>query len=82
MPDEEVTAVAKAEAERLGVEQRPDISDEEIIAPDAGELEKKVAEFRAASQDDDRELLLQAFSAQAAIDWPALDALLEVPAPR
>ena len=31
VPDEEVTAVAKAEAERLGVEQRPDISDEEII---------------------------------------------------
>ena len=31
VPDEEVTAVAKAEAERLGVEQRPDVTDEEII---------------------------------------------------
>ncbi len=31
VPDPEVTAMAKAEAERLGVEQRSDVSDEEII---------------------------------------------------
>ena len=52
------------------------LRDAEIQAPADEELAKQVASFRAASQDDDRELLLQAFSAQAAIDWPALDALL------
>lgn len=31
VPDEEVTAMAKAEAERLGIAQRDDVSDEEII---------------------------------------------------
>ena len=53
------------------------LTDDEIVSPEASELTKKVVEFRAASDDDDRELLLQTFSAQAAIDWPALDALLE-----
>lgn len=53
------------------------LTDDEIVAPEASELEKKVAEFRDASDDEDRELLLRTFSAQAAIDWPVLDALVE-----
>lgn len=53
------------------------LTDDEIVCPDPDELEKKVTEFRAASDDDDRELLLQTFSAQAAIDWPVLDSLVE-----
>jgi hypothetical protein len=58
------------------------LSDEEIATPDAGVLEKKVGEFRSASDDADRELLLQAFSAQSAIDWPKLDELVATAAER
>ena len=45
--------------------------------PPEAELREKVARFRGASADDDRELLLQAFAAQTAIDWPVLDLLIE-----
>jgi hypothetical protein len=44
--------------------------------PDA-KLRKAVEGFRAVDADADRELLLRAFAAQSAIEWPALDALLE-----
>jgi hypothetical protein len=46
--------------------------------PERGVLEKAVAAFRKADDGPDRELLLEAFAAQSAIDWPALEALLEV----
>ena len=39
-------------------------------------LRKAAEEFLGADQDPDRRLLLRAFSAQQAIEWPALDALL------
>ena len=44
-------------------------------------LEKAVAGFRKPGGDDadDRELLLEAFAAQSAVDWPGLESLL-VPA--
>jgi hypothetical protein len=43
--------------------------------PAAAELEKKAKAFLAvASDDEDRPLLLAAFAAQDAIDWPALEA--------
>jgi hypothetical protein len=52
--------------------------------PEAGKLAKAVERFRgAASQGGDpgdraeRELLLRAFAAQTAVDWPALEKLLE-----
>src|SRR5262249_51156713 len=35
-----------------------------------------VAKYRGTGDDPDRELLLRAFAAQGAIEWPALDALL------
>ncbi len=61
----------------LGLEHEDGIlTDDEILCPDAGDLEKKVSEFRA-KEDEDGELLLQVFAGQAAIEWPALDALIE-----
>ncbi len=46
-------------------------------SPADGVLEKAVAEFRGKEENPDRELLLLAFAAQASIEWPALDALLD-----
>jgi hypothetical protein len=37
-----------------------------------------VATFRKPDDAADRELLLQAFAAQSAIEWPALEALIGV----
>ncbi len=54
------------------------LTDDEIVCPDAAELEKKVAELRAG-KDEDCELMLHVFAGQAAIEWPALDALLAEP---
>jgi hypothetical protein len=39
-------------------------------------LRKAAEKFLGADEDPDRRLLLRAFSAQQAIEWPALDALL------
>jgi len=62
----------------LGLEHEEGILKDEVVeAPDASELEGHVAKFRGAGNEEDRELLLQTFSAQAAIDWPALDALVD-----
>jgi hypothetical protein len=44
--------------------------------PEHGALEKAVAAFRKPDDADDRALLLEAFAAQSAIDWPALETLL------
>jgi hypothetical protein len=44
--------------------------------PDASGLAAAVEKYRAASDDPDRELLLRAFAAQGAIEWPVLDAAL------
>jgi hypothetical protein len=46
--------------------------------PPEDQLRKVVDAYRSKEDDPDRELLLCAFAAQQAIDWPALDALLEV----
>lgn len=45
--------------------------------PDEAGLRKAVERFGRADGDPDRTLLLRAFAAQAAIEWPALDALLD-----
>ena len=52
------------------------LTDEKVKCPEAAELKKKVKKFRA-KKDEDGELLLQVFAGQSAIDWPALDELLE-----
>lgn len=44
--------------------------------PSEKKLRDAVASFRGASDDRDRELLLRAFAAQDAVEWPVLDALL------
>jgi hypothetical protein len=48
-------------------------------APSEKKLRDAVERFRGASDDRDRELLLRAFAAQDAIEWPVLDALLANP---
>jgi hypothetical protein len=44
--------------------------------PDENRLREAVETFRAKEDDPDRALLLSAFAAQEAVEWPALDALL------
>ena len=50
------------------------LRDASPACPAAAELERAVAKFRAGGEPELRELLLAAFAAQSAIDWPALDA--------
>lgn len=44
--------------------------------PDGQALRDAVEKFRGVDGDEDRELLLQAFAAQDAIEWPVLDELV------
>ncbi len=46
-------------------------------APGKAELEKACNTFCGVDDDGDRSLLLNAFVAQSAIDWPDLEALLD-----
>ena len=48
--------------------------DEAPEAPADGGLADAIGQFRKTDNDPDRDLLLRAFAAQDAIDWPALDA--------
>jgi hypothetical protein len=52
------------------------LSEDEPVAPDAAKLKKAVTAFRKGDGPEDRELLLQAFAAQASIEWPDLEALI------
>ena len=45
--------------------------------PPKGRLEQAAEGFRSPSDDPDRELLLRAFAAQGAIEWPVLEALFD-----
>lgn len=45
--------------------------------PETKKLDAAVDAFLAKDEDPDRELLLRAFAAQAAIEWPHLDARFE-----
>jgi hypothetical protein len=47
------------------------------VAPNKAELQKARDSFCGVDDDADRSLLLNAFAAQSAIDWPDLDALLD-----
>ncbi len=44
--------------------------------PDAEKLTRTVEQFRSQDESPDRLLLLQAFAAQSAIEWPKLDELI------
>jgi hypothetical protein len=45
-------------------------------SPDAASLKQAVETYRAVDDDPDRDLLLEAFAAQSAIEWPDLEVLL------
>lgn len=47
------------------------------IAPKKADLQKARDSFCGVDDDADRSLLLNAFAAQSAIDWPDLEALLD-----
>src|SRR5258705_2637724 len=52
------------------------LKDETPAEPAASALSAAVAKYRGAGDDPDRELLLRAFAAHSAIDWPALASLV------
>jgi hypothetical protein len=66
--------------DRLGLaHEEGALRDEKPAQPAAEALAREVAAFRAAAADGDagdRELLLRAFAAQSAIDWPELERIL------
>jgi hypothetical protein len=47
------------------------------VAPKKAELQKARDSFCGVDDDADRSLLLNAFAAQSAVDWPDLEAILE-----
>ena len=67
--------------DRIGVEHEKGSLVGEPAEPPVEKLREAVAAFRKAARDEadaaDRELLLRAFAAQSAIDWPGLEALLK-----
>ncbi len=52
------------------------LEDEAPEQPDEAKLTGAVEKYRAADGDPDRDLLLRAFAAQSAVEWPGLDKLL------
>lgn len=52
------------------------LEDDTPAPPPEADLRAAVEKFRGAGEESDRELLLRAFAAQSAIEWPLLDALL------
>jgi len=61
----------------LGLEHDEGILEADTpIAPDKARLEQARNAFCGVDDDADRPLLLDAFAAQSAIDWPDLEALL------
>ncbi|MEZ4333998.1 MAG: hypothetical protein R3F35_19770 [Myxococcota bacterium] len=62
----------------VGLEHEEGILKADVVpSPPEDELREKVARFLGAGADDDRPLLLEAFAAQTAVQWPVLDALVE-----
>lgn len=53
------------------------LRDESPPQPDPAALAAAVERFRSGEGEEERVLLLRAFAAQSAIDWPALDALVQ-----
>ena len=62
----------------IGLEHEDGVlKDESPACPEEKKLAKQVKAFLGKDDDPDRALLLAAFAAQSAIDWPTLDALVE-----
>ena len=63
--------------DQVGLAHAEGVLETDAAPPPAdAKLREAVEKFLGADQDPDRRLLLRAFSAQQAIEWPALDALL------
>jgi len=61
----------------VGIEhEEGTLKEDSPSCPDAAVLAKAVETYRAVDDDPDRGLLLEAFVAQSAIEWPDLEALL------
>jgi hypothetical protein len=61
----------------LGVEHENGVLKSDNPAePPRATIEAAVGKFRSGADAEDRQLLLEAFAAQSAVDWPALDAVL------
>lgn len=61
----------------LGIEHENGVlKSDDPAEPPREKLEQAVASFRGGEGPEDRQLLLEAFAAQSAVEWPALDALL------
>jgi hypothetical protein len=52
------------------------IQTDKLDSPGKEVIEAAVAQFRAGDQPERRELLLRAFAAQSAVDWPELEAIV------
>ena len=52
------------------------LEDDEPAQPEEADLRSAVEKFLGGDDDEDRPLLLRAFAAQQAVDWPLLDDLL------
>lgn len=64
--------------DRLGLKHKDGILEEDQPkSPPDERLRKEIEAFRGQDDNLDRELLLRAFAAQSAIDWPVLDALVQ-----
>ncbi|MCH7644874.1 MAG: hypothetical protein IH974_08555 [Myxococcales bacterium] len=62
----------------LGIEHEDGIlKNDSPVVPEKAELQKARDTFCGVDDDADRSLLLHAFAAQGAIDWPDLEALLD-----
>jgi len=62
----------------LGIEhEKGSLKADAPAQPDEAKLVEFVASFRNGEAPSDRELLMRAFTAQSAIDWPRLESLLE-----
>ena len=48
--------------------------------PERAKLEEALAKYRKPEDAEDRALLLEAFAAQAAVEWPVLEELIGAPA--
>jgi hypothetical protein len=61
----------------LGIEHENGVlKNDHPVEPSRAQLEAAVAKFRGGADPEDRQLLLEAFAAQSAVDWPALDTVL------
>ncbi len=66
----------------VGIEhEEGQIKSETLPSPGKEVIEAAVAKFRTAGdQPERRELLLRAFAAQSAVDWPELEGMIAAPA--